>query len=143
MITKKSLRKAFNQSKSLNLNRLECHLLIKSLQGEDGRMDKKLLLAYLKDPLSYEILMDKILEKAPASKKTADDEFQNLIQTLTGYLIEKDISLGKVTEWFRALDNAKDGTMRLYGLQNLLVKLEVNLSRLEVYSIFKSLAQKE
>jgi Ca2+-binding EF-hand superfamily protein len=59
---------------------------------------------------------------------------------LTGYLIEKDISLAKVTEWFRALDNAKDGTMRLYGLQHLLEKLEINLSRLEVYSIFKNLA---
>ena len=42
------------------MNRMECHLLIKSLQAEDGRLDKKLLLAYLKDPLSHEILLDKI-----------------------------------------------------------------------------------
>ena len=79
-------------------------------------MDKKLLLAYLKDPLSYEILMEKILSKNATNKKTSDDEYHNLMQTLSGYLIEKDISLAKVTEWYRALDSAKDGSMRLYGM---------------------------
>jgi hypothetical protein len=61
VVTKKSLRKAIIQTKTLSLNRMECHLLIKSLQAEDGRLDKKVLLAYLKDPLSHEILLDKIL----------------------------------------------------------------------------------
>jgi len=36
------------------LNRLECHLLIKTFQKEDGRIDKQRLLAYLKDPLSFD-----------------------------------------------------------------------------------------
>jgi hypothetical protein len=71
----------------MSLNRLECHMLIKSFQIEDGRMDKKLLLSYLKDPLSYEILMEKILQKNAANKKTSDDEYHNLMQTLSGYLI--------------------------------------------------------
>ncbi len=31
-------------------------------------------------------------------------------------MIEKDISIAKVTEWYRVLDVQKDGTIRLYGL---------------------------
>ncbi len=55
-------------------------------------------------------------------------------------MIEKEISVKKITEWYRAFDVQKDGTMRLYGLCNLLSKLEINLSRLEIYQIFKYLA---
>lgn len=116
VITKKSLRKAFLKNPQIGLNRLECHLLVKSFQQEDGRLDKQRLLTYLKDPLSFDSVEHNNKIRAGDKKTSEDEEYVNLMQTLSGYMIEKDISIQKVTEWFRVLDVQKDGTIRLFGV---------------------------
>jgi hypothetical protein len=81
---------------------------------EDGRIDKQKFLKYLKDPLAYDPLP--IKSKANQGESTDDEEYKSLLQTLVGFMIEKEITLANVTEWYRVLDVSKDGTLRLYGL---------------------------
>eukprot|EP00347_Sterkiella_histriomuscorum_P013994 403362573 len=142
-LTKTQFRNFILQSR-INLTRFECHILFKYLEDE-GKLFIDTLYQYLQNPNDFSQLKTKSLTNKQRNLVHQDSltqlqqdssDFTFLMQIIQKHVRENNFNL---EEWFRCHDSQHNGTIDLEGFTTMFKNMEIPLSKIEIYSVFKQL----
>ncbi|CDW87548.1 UNKNOWN [Stylonychia lemnae] len=140
-LTKRGFRK-FVLDQRVNLTRFECHLFIKYLEN-DGKIFKSDLFEFLSNPYEFKPQKQKnqhTNEEKYQENKHQVQEFNDFLHIINNHIQENRFN---IEEWFRCFDQLHNGTIDLHGFNQVFKNMQIPLSKIEIYSIFKYLLQRQ